>query len=109
MWLDADERDWLSRPMKHGWLPAVILLVVTAALGPLLGALARPAFLVGCFAAGWFAWRCGPKAHLQAVLVLLAFTPFVRRLVDAGAGYDQATLMILGPMLAISASFPILT
>jgi hypothetical protein len=51
--------------------------------------------------AGWYAWRKGPHAHVQAAIALFAFAPFVRRLVDVGAGFDQASIMLIGPLLFI--------
>ena len=59
--------------------------------------------MIGCGAAGWYAWRQGPGAHLQAALVLFALAPFVRRIVDLSAGYDQTGIMLIGPLLAILA------
>ncbi|MGY2046815.1 O-antigen ligase domain-containing protein [Methylobacterium sp. JK268] len=86
-----------------GWLPAALFLGGTALAGPALGAAARPAFLVGCAAIGWFAWKRSPADHLQAALLLFSFAPFLRRLVDLAAGYEPSGLMLLGPLLAIVA------
>jgi hypothetical protein len=84
-----------------GWLAAVLMLVVVAALGGSLGGLSRLVFVLACGVVGWYAWRQGPAAHLQAALVLFAFAPFVRRIVDLSAGFDQLGLMLIGPLLAI--------
>ena len=84
-----------------GWLMAVLILIGTAALGPSLGSLSRPGFVIGCGVVGWLAWRRGPAPHLQAALVLFAFAPLVRRTVDLQIGYDQLGLMLIGPLLAI--------
>ena len=86
-----------------GWVPAVLLLVLTLGIGPALGGAVRPLFVLGCGAAGWWAWRKSPAAHLQAVLALFCFAPFVRRVVDVSAGFDQQSLMLIGPLLAILA------
>ena len=75
-------------------------------VGPSLGSLSRPLFMLGCAAAGWYAWQRSPGAHLQAVLFLFAFSPFVRRLVDLSAGYDPNGIMLAGPLLAIMAPAP---
>ncbi|MET0876063.1 MAG: O-antigen ligase family protein [Tardiphaga sp.] len=88
------------------WLLAVMLIVGTTVIGSALGSASRPLFVVGCAALGWYAWRQSPGAHLQAMLVLFAFAPFVRRIVDLGAGFDSAGLMLVGPMLAIMAPAP---
>jgi hypothetical protein len=89
-----------------GWLPAVAVLVGGALAGPLLGGASRFAFIAGCGAAGWYAWRRGPAAHLQAALLLFAFAPLVRRLVDVSIGYDQTGIMLVGPLLALLAPLP---
>lgn len=97
------------RPMLWplpGWLPAVVLLAATGFAGAALGGTARPVFVLGCAAAGWYAWRQGPGAHLQAALLLFTFAPLVRRIVDLSAGYDQSGLMLVGPLLAIMVPVP---
>lgn len=84
-----------------GWLVAALMLVGTAAMGASLGGLSRPLFVLACGVVGWYAWRQGPAAHLQAALVLFTFAPFVRRVVDLSIGFDQLGLMLIGPLLAI--------
>jgi hypothetical protein len=83
------------------WLPVTMLVVVTAAIGPSLGAAARPLFLAGSLAVGWYAWSRSPAAHLVAVLVLFSFAPLLRRMVDYSAGFDPSGLMVAGPLLAL--------
>jgi hypothetical protein len=84
-----------------GWVPAAVVLVVFGLLGQYMGAEARPLFLVACGAAGWYAWGQGPGPHVQATLLFFLFTPLIRRLVDLSAGYDNLSLMILGPLVAL--------
>jgi len=84
-----------------GWLPAVLLIVATAAAGPALGGAARPLFLLGAVAVGWFAWRKSPSEHLKTLLVLFCFSPLLRRLVDVSAGFDPGGLMVAAPLLAM--------
>lgn len=84
-----------------GWVVAIIVLAATAAAGGPLGSFARLAFVLACGGVGWYAWRQGPGAHLQATLMLFTFAPFVRRLVDLAVGYDQLGLMLIGPLLTI--------
>lgn len=100
--LTASRRNW-SVP---GWAPAVLVLAATAVLGPYLGAPARPLFVLACGLAGWYAWRAGPAAHLQASLLLFAFAPLARRMVDVTAGFDLSGLMLVGPLLALLAPIP---
>lgn len=84
-----------------GWLMAALVLIGAATAGPLLGGLSRPAFVLACGLVGWLSWRRGPAAHLQAALLLFAFAPLVRRVVDLHIGFDQLGLMLIGPLLAI--------
>ena len=65
-----------------GIAPTIVLLGATILIGPHLGSLIRPAFIVGCAAAGWYAWRVSPAVHVQAALWLFSFAPFARRIVD---------------------------
>ena len=95
-------REW-SLPAAA---PAIMLLIVALVVGPALGAPFRPLFVLGCAAAGWYAWRSDPGSHLQAALFLFAFSPLARRVVDLSAGYDPAGLMLVGPMLAILVPVP---
>ncbi|MGJ4942084.1 O-antigen ligase family protein [Bradyrhizobium sp. HKCCYLS1011] len=91
-----------ARPWQFpGWGVAVLVLLGTAVLGGSLGGLARLGFVIACGGVGWYAWRQGPAAHLQAALMLFAFAPFVRRMVDIAAGFDQLGLMLIGPLVAI--------
>ena len=94
----AADRSWSRVP---SWLPAVVLIVVTSLIAPLIGALCRPLFLTGCVLVGYFAWARSPGEHLQAAIVLFSLAPFVRRVVDLTAGFDAAGTMIAGPLLAI--------
>lgn len=101
--LAAPARRGWSAP---GWLPALLLLAGAAVFGPTLGSVSRPMFIVGCAAAGWYAWRQSPIAHLQAALALFTFAPLVRRLVDLAAGFDPTGVMLVGPLLAIMVPVP---
>lgn len=92
--------------LSAGWLPAVLLLLVTTAIGPALGSLSRPLFVVGCAAAGWYAWRQSTGAHVQGAILLFAFTPFVRRFVDVSVGFDQQSIMLIGPLFYILMPLP---
>lgn len=89
---------WWPMP---GWVAAILMLAVFAGAGSMFGGLSRPVFVLACGAVGWYAWRQGPAAHLQAALILFTFAPFVRRMVDLSLGFDQLGLMLVGPLLAI--------
>ncbi|HMM62642.1 MAG TPA: O-antigen ligase family protein [Mesorhizobium sp.] len=83
------------------WLAPAVLLAGTVVVGGMLGSLIRPLFVLGCGAIGWYAWRKGPAAHVYSVLLLFAFAPFARRIVDLSLGFDYGSLMLVGPLLAI--------
>ena len=84
-----------------GWLMAAILLAGVIPLGMVSGALGRLVFILGCCFIGWRAWKQGAAIHLQAMLCLFCFAPFVRRIIDLFAGFDPAGLMLVGPLLAL--------
>lgn len=86
--------------------PTVALLVGSAVVAPILGGLVRPVFVLGCAIAGWVAWRNSASAHVQSAILLFAFAPFVRRLIDVGAGFDSSGIMLSGPLLFILAPLP---
>ena len=88
------------------WAAAVLLLVFTAGAGFAAGGLAKYLFLAGCFPIGWLAWRQSPAMHVKTALLLFAFTPLVRRMVDLTAGFDSSSLMLVGPLLALVAVLP---
>ena len=94
--------DHAGRPplSMADWLPPLALLAGTAVVGGALGGLSRPLFVLGCGAVGWYAWRRGPAAHFYSVLLLFAFSPFVRRVVDVSAGFDYSSLMLVGQLAA---------
>lgn len=94
------------RPNLPGWLAAALLLAGTALAGPILGGATRPAFIVGCAVVGWYAWKRSAASHLQAILLIFSFAPFLRRLVDLSAGYEASGVMLVGPLLAILAPLP---
>ena len=96
-------RNTGDAPALKGWLPAGALLAVTFLAGPFLGGLIKPVFILASLACGWLAWRKSPAAHFQTVLILIAFTPAARRVIDLSAGYDPGSLMLIGPMLALAA------
>jgi hypothetical protein len=99
-------RSWTASVISAGWWPVVLLLVATAVVGPALGGLVRPVFVLGCLITGWFAWRKSAAAHVQSAIALFAFAPFVRRLVDVTVGFDQSSIMLIGPLLFILVPVP---
>jgi O-antigen ligase len=63
-------------------------------------------FVLACGAAGWYAWRCSPGAHLQTAIILFTFAPMARRIVDLSLGYDDSSVMLVGPLFALLAPVP---
>ncbi|MDR3464641.1 MAG: O-antigen ligase family protein [Xanthobacteraceae bacterium] len=89
-----------------GWVLAAALICGSALAAGVVGGATRPLFIAGCGLVGLYAWRQGPAAHLICALLLFAFAPFVRRLVDLSAGFDPAGLMLTGPLLALLVCVP---
>jgi hypothetical protein len=91
---------WSNPAFKTYILLAVflgaVMMLGTAGFGPV-----RYLFLIGCVVIGVIAWRDSPGRHLEVVIILLAFTPFVRRIVDVRAGFDALSVMISGPMITM--------
>ncbi|WFR98560.1 O-antigen ligase family protein [Rhizobium tumorigenes] len=93
-----DGKSWGGIP---GWLTALALIGVFAVIGNFTGGLGRPLFVAGCIGVAILSWRNGIASHFQASLVLFAFAPFVRRVIDNGAGYDELGLVLIGPLMAL--------
>lgn len=98
--------SWAADTLLAGWWPTILLLIATAMAAPALGGVMRPIFLLGCLVTGWLAWRNSAAAHVQSALALFTFAPFVRRLVDVTAGFDQSSIMLIGPLLFILVPVP---
>ncbi len=83
-------------------LALVALLAGTAVLAVALPAVARPAFVLGSAIVGTMAWRESCGSSIETALTLYVFAPFLRRLVDVSIGFDPASTMLIGPVLAIA-------
>jgi len=76
-------------------------LILTAWAGGAAGiSSVRVLYLAGCIGVAYQAVRFGPGYHFEALVVLFAFSPFLRRIVDYECGYDPLGLMLTGPLLA---------
>jgi hypothetical protein len=60
----------------------------------------RELYLFGCIAVGVQALRFGIAYHFEALVALFAFSPYLRRIVDYGCGFDPHGYMLSGPLLA---------
>lgn len=60
----------------------------------------RLVYLGGCVAIGLQALRLGTAYHFEALVALFAFSPYLRRIVDYGCGFDPHGYMLSGPLLA---------
>jgi hypothetical protein len=90
-------------PALPAWLLSGAFLAIIAVAAPILGGNARWLFIAGCGGIGVYAWVQGPASHLQACLTLFCFASLIRRIVDLRAGFDPSGVMLVGPLLAISA------
>ncbi len=88
-------------PIPDSRLVLLALVLATLGLGLLHSGMARPVFVLGCAWVGYLAWREGPARSVQVAIGLFSMAPFLRRIVDLGAGFDQSGIMLLGPVLAI--------
>ncbi len=83
------------------YVQLALLLGLTFVLGRAGGSAVRFAFVAGCPAIGYQAWRQGPARHLEISIVLFVWAPFLRRVVDFSAGFDPSGYMLIGPVLAL--------
>jgi hypothetical protein len=88
-------------------LPALSLYLLLLGLGfaTYVGgthglAVVRELYLFGCIAIGVQALRFGTAYHFEALVALFAFSPYLRRIVDYGCGFDPRGYMLTGPLLA---------
>jgi hypothetical protein len=79
----------------------LVLAMVTLASGEYGIGFIRPVFILACGGLGLLALRSGPERHVELTIALFAIAPFLRRVVDFGAGYDSAGIMLIGPLLCI--------
>ena len=84
----------------------IFLFAVVLLAGVRGSALARPLFIAGSVALAWKAWRVRPGLHAEVMIVLFAFVPFLRRIVDSHVGFDASGAMLVGPLLALAVPLP---
>jgi hypothetical protein len=60
----------------------------------------RLLYLFGCVGVAFQALRFGAAYHFEALVVLFAFSPYLRRIVDYGCGFEVHGYMLTGPLLA---------
>ena len=80
---------------------ALLLLGLATYIGGThgIGAI-RMLYLSGCVAVGVLALRLGAAYHFEALVALFVFSPYLRRIVDYGCGFDAHGYMLSGPLLA---------
>jgi hypothetical protein len=100
----ADGQPARPRLIVYGQLAG--LLLATLLMGMAGVGLARPLFILGCAVLAWRALRVGPGLHIEVVIALFAFAPFLRRMVDVNAGFNVSGIMLLGPLLALAVPLP---
>jgi hypothetical protein len=93
-------RGFEARPAIPLYLSLILLFVATYLGGTHGISAVRFLYLIGCVAVAYQALRLGPAYHFEVLVVLFAFSPFLRRIVDYSCGYDAHGLMLSGPLLA---------
>jgi hypothetical protein len=89
-----------ARPTLSLYLSLLLLGLATYVAGSHgLGA-TRLFYLIGCVGIGVQALRLGAAYHFEALVVMFAFSPYLRRIVDYGCGFDVHGFMLSGPLLA---------
>jgi hypothetical protein len=91
-----------NNPTLRTYIATAGLLGVCTMLGFAGVGLARPIFMVGCIILGIIAWRDSPGRHLEVTIILFAFSPFVRRVIDLQVGFDLQGTMLSGPLLTMA-------
>lgn len=91
----------LRNPAVLSYALTLGLMIGCTALGFLGIGAARWIFMVGCVVLGYVSWKDSPGRNLEIVIILFAFSPFIRRVIDLGAGFDQLAIMLSGPLLAM--------
>jgi hypothetical protein len=89
-----------ARPALSLYLMLVLLGLATYLGGTHGVGAIRLFYLVGCAGIGFAARRFGPAYHFEALVVLFAFSAFLRRVVDYACGFDPHGFMLSGPLLA---------
>ena len=83
------------------------LFIITALCGQFGVSAGRPLFIAGGLAVGLFAYRAGGlPLNAEAVIVLFAFAPLMRRLIDVHIGYNPSGVMLAAPLAAMAAAMP---
>ena len=82
-------------------------LLVVAALGEVGVGAVRMLFILGCVTVAYVAYRTGSLAlHVEVVIPLFVFAPFLRRLIDLHTGYEPSGMMLVGPLAALGVALP---
>jgi hypothetical protein len=89
-----------DRPAASLYLSFLVLGIVTYFGGTHDISEVRLLYLGGCVGVAFFALRLGTAYHFEVLVVLFAFSPFLRRIVDYHCGFDPHGYMLSGPLLA---------
>ncbi len=82
--------------LLYAWL-GLLMLGVAAAGSHGIGQV-RILYVVACLAIAHQALKSGDGLHLELLITMLAFTPWLRRVVDFGCGYDASGMMLIAPL-----------
>src|SRR5262249_47725544 len=89
-----------ARPVLSLYLSLLLLGLATYFGGTHGISAVRVLYLFGCVGVAVHALRFGTAYHFEALVVLFAFSPYLRRIVDYGCGFEVHGYMLTGPLLA---------
>jgi hypothetical protein len=89
-----------ARPTLSLYLLLIMLGVATYFGGTHGVQATRLVYLAGCVGVAFQALRFGTAYHFESLVVLFGFSPYLRRIVDYGCGFDAHGVMLSGPLLA---------
>lgn len=84
--------------LVHGAALAVTALSI--GLGMAAPGLSRIGFIAGMTALAFLAVRLDGRRYVELVIILFAFTPMVRRIIDLHVGWDESGLVLVAPYAA---------
>lgn len=89
-----------ARPALSLYSSLLLLGLVTYVGGTHGISVVRLLYLLGCVGIAVQALRFSTAYHFETLVVLFAFSPYLRRIVDYGCGFDAHGFMLTGPLLA---------
>lgn len=98
--------NFLSFQPTYAWTAIISLVIITAvAIVGGAGGVLRIGFPVAAFAVGLFLYIRYPLIYVSYTWWIWFLTPFIRRLVDWKAGYQEPNIILLAPYLVTFVTF----